>query len=120
MWLLGFELRTFGRAVGCSYLLNHLTSPGAKLLRSNVQQSYEYLLCTTEKPARPVEPEKNPSVWNPRKKLPGEACDQCQSLNVHSPWHKEEDHLQGLLMAGACDGTGFPPGREAKVLGDTL
>jgi hypothetical protein len=27
MWLLGFELRTFGRAVGCSYPLNHLTSP---------------------------------------------------------------------------------------------
>jgi hypothetical protein len=28
MWLLGFELRTFGRAVGCSYLLSHSTSPG--------------------------------------------------------------------------------------------
>jgi hypothetical protein len=27
MWLLGFELRTFGRAVGCSYTLSHLTSP---------------------------------------------------------------------------------------------
>jgi hypothetical protein len=27
MWLLGFELRTFGRAVKCSYLLSHLTSP---------------------------------------------------------------------------------------------
>jgi hypothetical protein len=27
MWLLGFELQTFGRAVGCSYPLNHLTSP---------------------------------------------------------------------------------------------
>jgi hypothetical protein len=27
MWLLGFELRTFGRAVGCSYQLSHLTSP---------------------------------------------------------------------------------------------
>jgi hypothetical protein len=26
MWLLGFELRTFGRAVGCSYPLSHLTS----------------------------------------------------------------------------------------------
>jgi hypothetical protein len=26
MWLLGFELRTFGRAVRCSYLLSHLTS----------------------------------------------------------------------------------------------
>jgi hypothetical protein len=27
MWLLGFELQTFRRAVGCSYLLSHLTSP---------------------------------------------------------------------------------------------
>jgi hypothetical protein len=27
MWLLGFELRTFGRAVGCSYPLSHLSSP---------------------------------------------------------------------------------------------
>jgi hypothetical protein len=27
MWLLGFELWIFGRAVGCSYLLSHLTSP---------------------------------------------------------------------------------------------
>jgi hypothetical protein len=26
MWLLGFELWTFGRAVGCSYPLSHLTS----------------------------------------------------------------------------------------------
>jgi hypothetical protein len=27
MWLLGFELLTFGRTVGCSYPLSHLTSP---------------------------------------------------------------------------------------------
>ena len=27
MWLLGFELQTLGRAVGCSYPLSHLTSP---------------------------------------------------------------------------------------------
>jgi hypothetical protein len=27
MWLLEFELWTFGRAVGCSYPLSHLTSP---------------------------------------------------------------------------------------------
>jgi hypothetical protein len=27
MWLLGFELQTFGRAVGCSYPLSHLTRP---------------------------------------------------------------------------------------------
>jgi hypothetical protein len=33
MWLLGFELRTFGRAVGCSYPLSHLTSPTVFLKR---------------------------------------------------------------------------------------
>jgi hypothetical protein len=33
MWLLGFELLTFGRAVGCSYPLSHLTSPLFKLLK---------------------------------------------------------------------------------------
>jgi hypothetical protein len=32
MWLLGFELRTFRRAVGCSYPLSHLTSPHAFLI----------------------------------------------------------------------------------------
>jgi hypothetical protein len=32
MWLLGFELQTFGRAVGCSYPLSHLTSPSLGLL----------------------------------------------------------------------------------------
>jgi hypothetical protein len=26
MWLLGFELGTFGRAVGCSYPLSHLST----------------------------------------------------------------------------------------------
>jgi hypothetical protein len=26
MWLLGFELWTFGRTVGCSYPLSHLSS----------------------------------------------------------------------------------------------
>jgi hypothetical protein len=31
MWLLGFELQTFGRAVGCSYPLSHLTSPGRRI-----------------------------------------------------------------------------------------
>jgi hypothetical protein len=31
MWLLGFELRTFGRAVGCSYPLSHLTSPSVSI-----------------------------------------------------------------------------------------
>jgi hypothetical protein len=32
MWLLGFELQTFRRAVGCSYPLSHLTSPIANIL----------------------------------------------------------------------------------------
>jgi hypothetical protein len=32
MWLLGFELWTFGRAVRCSYPLSHLTSPSVNLL----------------------------------------------------------------------------------------
>jgi hypothetical protein len=32
MWLLGFELRTFRRAVGCSYPLSHFTSPHFFLL----------------------------------------------------------------------------------------
>jgi hypothetical protein len=33
MWLLGFEFWTFGRAVGCSYPLSHLTSPNPNVLR---------------------------------------------------------------------------------------
>ena len=36
MWLLGFELRTFGRAVGCSYLLSHLNSPSRTFLKGFV------------------------------------------------------------------------------------
>jgi hypothetical protein len=46
MWLLGFELLTFGRAVGCSYPLSHLTSPQymflARLL--NVGRLYLHVL----------------------------------------------------------------------------
>jgi hypothetical protein len=33
MWLLGFELWTFRRAVGCSYPLSHLTSPHWKAFK---------------------------------------------------------------------------------------
>jgi hypothetical protein len=33
MWLLGFELWTFGRAVRCSYPLSHLTSPSLHFLK---------------------------------------------------------------------------------------
>jgi hypothetical protein len=38
MWLLGFELWTFGRAVGCSYPLSHLTSPRAQTLDGNAKR----------------------------------------------------------------------------------
>jgi hypothetical protein len=34
MWLLGFELRTFGRAVRCSYPLSHLASPRNPVLKN--------------------------------------------------------------------------------------
>jgi hypothetical protein len=37
MWLLGFELLTFGRAVGCSYPLSHLTSPGPGFLNKEMR-----------------------------------------------------------------------------------
>jgi hypothetical protein len=33
MWLLGFELWTFGRTIGCSYPLSHLTSPQRLFLK---------------------------------------------------------------------------------------
>jgi hypothetical protein len=36
MWLLGFELLTFGRAVGCSYPLSHLTSPTVVIFQDRV------------------------------------------------------------------------------------
>ena len=45
MWLLGFELWTFRRAVGCSYPLSHLTSPGADSFISSsesCQQSTDF------------------------------------------------------------------------------
>jgi exonuclease III len=38
MWLLGFELWTFGRAVGCSYPLSHLTSPYFSLISLNINR----------------------------------------------------------------------------------
>jgi hypothetical protein len=41
MWLLGFELRTFGRAVGCSYPLSHLTNP-EELILNNTSYTYFY------------------------------------------------------------------------------
>jgi hypothetical protein len=41
MWLLGFELLTFGRAVGCSYPLSHLTSPGILLKHKKKEKEKE-------------------------------------------------------------------------------
>jgi hypothetical protein len=35
MWLLGFELWTFGRAIGCSYPLSHLTSPYLAFMKNS-------------------------------------------------------------------------------------
>jgi hypothetical protein len=48
MWLLGFEFWTFGRAVGCSYPLSHLSSPVCSLYQRilQFQDSQGY----TEKP----------------------------------------------------------------------
>jgi hypothetical protein len=44
MWLLGFELRTFGRAVGCSYPLSHLTSPQTLFLKFLKFVKYIYIV----------------------------------------------------------------------------
>jgi hypothetical protein len=40
MWLLGFELVTFGRAVGCSYPLSRLTSPFFEFIINNIGQAW--------------------------------------------------------------------------------
>jgi hypothetical protein len=49
MWLLGFELRTFGRAVGCSSPLSHLTSPSVLLLNMLLFQSQKNLSSQKQK-----------------------------------------------------------------------
>jgi hypothetical protein len=51
MWLLGFELRTFGRAVGCSYPLSHLINPSLVLLKEKIKARYNstHLLCKKER-----------------------------------------------------------------------
>jgi hypothetical protein len=43
MWLLGFELQTSGRAVGCSNPLSHLTSPITKFLMAFVCKLFSLL-----------------------------------------------------------------------------
>jgi hypothetical protein len=43
MWLLGFELWTFGRAVRCSYPLSHLTSLAGGFLSSRPAWSSEWV-----------------------------------------------------------------------------
>jgi hypothetical protein len=48
MWLLGFELWTFGRAVGCSYPLSHLTSPINLFLKSKKEKKKEWILDCSE------------------------------------------------------------------------
>jgi hypothetical protein len=40
MWLLGFELRTLGKAVGCSYPLSHLSSPRVSTLYRDFSREY--------------------------------------------------------------------------------
>jgi hypothetical protein len=35
----GFELSTFGRTVGCSHLLSHLTSPGIFIFKERWRES---------------------------------------------------------------------------------
>ena len=42
MWLLGFELWTFGRTVGRSYPLSHLTSPQGNSYKDNIQLGLTY------------------------------------------------------------------------------
>jgi hypothetical protein len=42
--LLGFELLTFGRAVGCSYPLSHLTSPIRQNSLPNSKLKFAYIL----------------------------------------------------------------------------
>jgi hypothetical protein len=53
MWLLGFELWTFGRAVGCSNPLSHLTSPvylfSKNLCAMQVYFKYNKFLVQNEK-----------------------------------------------------------------------
>jgi hypothetical protein len=44
MWLLGFELGIFGRAVGCSYRLSHLTSPKLEFLELRNRTGFMTLL----------------------------------------------------------------------------
>jgi hypothetical protein len=41
MWLLGLEHWTFGRAVGYSYPLSHLTSPQQSLFKINLFEEKE-------------------------------------------------------------------------------
>jgi hypothetical protein len=58
MWLLGFELQTFGRAVGCSYPLSHLTSPHTKTYRGEFEED------TQPYGQRGKIPEQNTNGWS--------------------------------------------------------
>ena len=65
MWLLGFELRTFGRAVGCSYLLSHLTSPGRWISEFEASLVYSMSSRTTRATQRTLKKKER------KKKKPG-------------------------------------------------
>jgi hypothetical protein len=43
MWLLGFELWTFGRAVRCSYPLSHLTSLQNSILKGTYNKESTWI-----------------------------------------------------------------------------
>jgi hypothetical protein len=51
MWLLGFELWTFGRAVGCSNQLSHLTSPG-EILKSQHERGRDTVILGAHWPTK--------------------------------------------------------------------
>jgi hypothetical protein len=48
MWLLGLEHWTFGRAVGYSYPLSHLTSPSPQLLKLYFVCEFGYLCVSVQ------------------------------------------------------------------------
>jgi hypothetical protein len=48
MWLLGFELQTFGRAVGYSYPLSYLTSPESNLSTNLKEDGHMNIISTTK------------------------------------------------------------------------
>jgi hypothetical protein len=66
MWLLGFELQTFGRAVGCSYPLSHLTSPFVTFLlpRHNTTHDQRFLFEKKKKKNKPNTQKNKTKMFN--------------------------------------------------------